>query len=547
MKVHGPPAHNSGGTHRVVVIGLDAADPDLVQLWCREGRLPFLRSFMQSGAWVRVISSRMFPNSPWPSFSTGVSPGKHGLYSSLQLRRGTTEIVQADPRACPYPPFWQSLRGSGKRVAIFDVPKAYLLAGIEGVQIVAWGEEYPLLNQSSFPPSLVKELTARFGRYRHPVEIPGRNSIARGLRIYDTLRRDLERKSRAARFLFAQADWDLFMVVFAEAHYGGHQFYHHFAADHWDYDPHRAVRLGYALPTLYAELDAALAGLLEGVSDDTTVCIVSVHGIATNYSGNHLMPMMLQKLGFQVAAIDPSDTVGSSVGGKWSRRLRELIPSRARAFVNEHLLPQSFHRKMHARQFRRSIDWRKTTAFFLPSDHFQGFISVNLQGREPWGIIEPGAEYEEVCGQLADELKRLINPQTGKCAVRDVVQVSKIYTGESVYDLPDVVVMWAEDGPIDQLYHPRCGLVANPGFQLRRTQHSAEGFLIAKGKYIKRGVTLSGVSVMDLAPSILYLLGQRIPRGLEGRVLVDFIDEQFLQAKPVEYEEKGEEKGGQQP
>ncbi|MCS6925821.1 MAG: alkaline phosphatase family protein, partial [Candidatus Binatia bacterium] len=405
-----PFEHKSDSPCRVIVIGLDAADPDLVQLWSREGRLPFLRALMQSGAWVRVISSRTFSNYPWPSFSTGVSPGRHGLYSFLQLQRGTTEIVQTDPRACPYPPFWQSLRGSGKRVAVFDVPKTYPLEGIEGVQITAWGEEYPLLDPSSFPPSLVKELSARFGRYRHPVEIPGRNSISRGLRIYDMLRRNLERKSQAAQFLFVQDDWDLFMVVFAEAHYGGHHFYHHFATDHWDYDPRRAARLGHALPTLYTELDTALAGLLEGISDDVIVFIVSVQGIATNYSGNHLMPTVLEKLGFQVSAFT---TGGVSPGGEWSRRLREFIPSRARAFVNEHLLPQSFHRKMYARQFRRSIDWRKTTAFFLPNEHFQGFISVNLQGREPWGTIAPGTEYREVCGRLVEELKQLINPQTG--------------------------------------------------------------------------------------------------------------------------------------
>jgi predicted AlkP superfamily phosphohydrolase/phosphomutase len=537
MTLHEQPKTHPLGKHRVMVIGLDSADPDLVLRWSQEGRLPFLHSLMQSGVWTRLISTHdLFNDSPWPTFNIGVSPGKHGFYNHIQFRRGTTEIFRGDARSCHYLPFWWLLRGAGKKVAVFDVPKTYPLPGIDGVQIIAWGEHYPLLKQSSLPAAIAQELTARFGRYPHPPEVTTPKRISQETRLYETYLRNMERKLQATQFLLAQDDWDLFFSVFAEAHYAGHQLYHHFDPSHWAHEASRAARLGEALPQTYTRLDTALAAFLRSLPEETTLFLVSVHGIATNYSGNHLMPTVLEKLGFQ----KPPSAGGNGNGGKapawdWTRALREALPDAVRAFINERLVPESVHDKMHARQFVGSIDWRKTTAFFLPSDHFQGFISINLKGREPWGTVGRGAEYDEVCNQLSYELKRLMNPDTGRSAVQGVVQVDKVYSGAKLYDLPDLVVQWAEDGPIKRLYHPTFGVIADAQFQLRKAQHSSEGFLIAAGKHIKKGAVLTGASTMDLAPTVLHLMGQTVPRDMDGKVLLDLLNDDFTQNNPVRY------------
>lgn len=126
--------------HRVILIGLDSADPDLIQRWCREGRLPFLSALMQSGVYARLQSTQgLFSDAPWLSFHTGVNPAKHGYYSYIQLKRGTTDFIKVNARSCRYFPFWWLLRAAGKKVAVFDVPKTYPIEGIDGVQISAWG------------------------------------------------------------------------------------------------------------------------------------------------------------------------------------------------------------------------------------------------------------------------------------------------------------------------------------------------------------------------------------------------------------------------
>lgn len=339
------------------------------------------------------------------------------------------------------------------------------------------------------------------------------------------------------RFLLAQDDWDLFVAVFGESHWAGHQFFHHFDRNHWAHHSGNASELPEALPNIYTEIDACLAGLVEGVAD-TTIVIFSVHGIATNFSGNHLLPGLLERLGFQASPAQKSG-VGRSVQVlNKTRGLRDWIPGPLREFVNNHIMPQSFHDNVFFRNYSSGIDWKATKAFVLPKSFFEGFVSVNLRGREPWGVVEPGREYEEICRQLRDELMCLLNPATGRPAVHNVVQIAHVYEGDQLYSLPDLVIQWAENGPIDEVYHAKLGLISERDPERRKSRHSNDGFMIAAGKYIQKTAPLAGASTMDLAPTLLYLMGQAIPNDMDGHVLLDMITEDFKARHELRYENR---------
>ncbi len=522
--------------NRVVVIGLDSCDPDLFLKWSREGRLPFMNSLIKQGTWARLISTRgLFSDSPWPSFNTGVPPSKHGFYNYLQIKRGTTEIIRANARFCHYYPFWWVLRNSGKKVAVFDVPKTYPIPGIDGIQIASWGEHYPLLKHCSLPPAAARELVARFGKYPHPREVVNPRRISVEIKLYDTFMSNIERKTKAIQFLMDQEEWDFFISVFAESHYGGHQLFHHSEKSHWAHNAEWEAQLGESLPNIYSSLDSTLSSLLGSLTDKATVIILSVHGIETNYSGNLVMPLVMEKLGFQVRPESPRGGDGFSQLLGWTRAFRELIPRSAREFINNQILPESFHDKVFSQAFSTSIDWKRSRAFFLPSDHFQGFLSVNLRGREPWGTVQPGAEYEAVCHELRNELGRLMNPETGRPAIREIVQVSRVYQGENLNHLPDLVIQWADEGPIRELHHPKFGSVSIDLHEVRKSQHSAEGFMIAAGRHIQAGAQLNGATTMDLAPTVLHLLGEAVPREMDGKVLLDLLDEKFKKENEIQY------------
>ena len=531
-------AHSHGrNKHRIILIGLDSADPDLIQKWCDNGRLPFISSLMDSGVYARLQSTLgLFSDSPWPSFHTGVNPAKHGYYNYIQLKRGTTDFVKVNARSCRYFPFWRLLRGAGKKVAIFDVPKTYPIEGVDGAQISAWGEHYPMMRRCSLPRALLADLAARFGKYRHVKEVTIAKSMSQERAVYYILQANIEKKMEAARFLLAQEDWDLFVTVFGESHWAGHQLLHHFDSNHWAHVSANGNQLSQALPNIYAELDAALATLLEGITD-ATIFIFSVHGIATNFSGNHLLPALLEGLGFLAIPFQERDEGSVRLLNK-TRGLRDWIPGPLREFVNNHIVPQHIHDNVFFRNYSSAIDWRTSRAFVLPKSFFEGFVSVNLRGREPWGIVEPGREYQDICHQLRDELMRLRNPKSGRPAVRNVVQIDGVYQGEQLSNLPDLVVQWAEDEPADEIYHPKLGLISRQDPERRKSRHSNDGFMIASGKHIHRTAALNGASTMDLAPTVLYLMGQAIPTDMDGQVLMELIDQDFKAQHELRYEDR---------
>ena len=54
---------------------------------------------------------------------------------------------------------------------MFDVPKTHPIPGVDGMQVSAWGEHYPLSQRSSLPVPIAQELVARFGKYPQPDEV----------------------------------------------------------------------------------------------------------------------------------------------------------------------------------------------------------------------------------------------------------------------------------------------------------------------------------------------------------------------------------------
>jgi arylsulfatase A-like enzyme len=66
-----------------------------------------------------------------------------------------------------------------------------------------------------------------------------------------------------------------------------------------------------------------------------------------------------------------------------------------------------------------------------------------------------------------------------------------------------------------------------------------EGILLARGQGFKKGKPIKGARLIDLAPTILHVLGNKIPTDMDGRVLTDLFDKDFLEGRPVEYREPG--------
>jgi hypothetical protein len=65
--------------------------------------------------------------------------------------------------------------------------------------------------------------------------------------------------------------------------------------------------------------------------------------------------------------------------------------------------------------------------------------------------------------------------------------------------------------------------------------NAPDGFLMAVGDGIRPGATLRHASVLDVTPTILYLMGLPVARDMEGRVATEILEDDFARAHPVTF------------
>lgn len=517
-------------TRPVLLIGFDCADSDLVERWSSEGYLPTCESLRQQGMWARLgTTSEVMHVAAWPTLYTGTSPGAHGLSHAYQVRGGQQEIQRIDPRRCAKPPFWRYLDTAGRKCIVMDAFVNAPLDRFEGIQILEYGTWTWFGEPCSTPSGLLRDIKRRFGPYPAP-EHNKLVHVPRDLHRYrDQLIAGAGLKSRIMQALLDEHDWDMAFVSFGEAHAGGHYLWHTGDAEFPLQPPPTAVGSENALRDVYTAVDAAIGELIEAAGDSTTVIVVSVDGMGPNYSASHFMPELLNRMGlFYSNAIGGSDVAGDGVlpGKSPLRRLREAIPIQVRQAMTQ-CLPRRVQNWRQLKWLNTGIDWGRSRVFCIPSSD-EAYFRVNLAGREPLGIVDPGDGYLDLLAKLDAELTGLVNPQNRHLVADKVLRVDALFPGPCREDLPDVVAKWNPEARTgSELGSPSfdnirmCASHEVPPFYTGN--HRNVAFAIARGPSVPKNSHLDGAHIIDLAPTILTTLGIQPPPDFEGRVW-DFRD-----------------------
>jgi len=506
---------------------LDGGTLELIRQWAEAGELPVLADLMRHGTWGNLQSTiHPVTATAWSTFLTGVNAGRHGVYDFVRRRPGDQRLELTSAATIRSPTLFSYLAAHGRRAVSVNVPFTYPPPQVEGACILA-GLPAPMASPAiAHPKHLFDEVRAAVGDYVVNVHNSRYRSGPNALERYA---RDVEAsvdiQAEAMRYLLRQGPWDLGMIVFAATDEASHAFWH--CMDATDGTPEACYR--DVIFRVYQRADRAIGRLLDDVGE-IPVLVMSDHGFGP-----------LKKLvNLNRWLLDTGFLKLREAGDGWSRQQLYLgLLKRGAEFYQRRLPPSLRYRlrrvlhplispareRLESDLFQAPIDWSRTRAYSLGTG---GSIYINLAGREPFGIVHPGAEYDAVCREIAARLEELKDPETGERIVRRVAHREEIYHGPLLDQAPDLIVLWRDyaywgrgryDAPDAPLFQERYAV----GFSdLPLTGiHRLEGMLIAAGPGLAAGRRIEGAHIADLLPTILHLLELPVPQGLDGRVLVE--------------------------
>jgi predicted AlkP superfamily phosphohydrolase/phosphomutase len=522
----------------LIAIGIEVAGYDYIMKWIEAGHLPALAGLAKKGISGKINStSDISSGTIWPTFYTGVSPAKNGqFFTHMQLVNGTYKIDKKYANDVKREPFWLKLSKEGRRVAIIDVAQTYPMQDFNGVQICGWGAEYPAWKQSSWPPNLINDMISKFGK--HPLEGEYRLSIKpESPDEYDDfiskLLTGLERKGKISEYILKQEKWDFFLTMFPETHWAMHLLWQVFDKDHPAHNPEVTKKVENIFLETFKAIDNWIGRFIE-IYPEADFIVFSGSGMGPNYCGWHLLPEILVRLGLGPSNKKETDKIKPInkflPSKKWGayriRKVEDTLSIKAIETLRR-IIPRRLWDKWTRTILFAGTDWENSKAFSLPNDN-AGAIRINLKGREPKGIVEPGEEYNSLCKFISEELSQLINVDTGKTAIEEVIRIDEIFSGDNINDLPDLIIKWKGDAPIRGLQSPKVGSVYGENPERRSGGHRSISFFIGAGPNFPEEKSVDQISIMDIAPTILHLQDVSIPEDYDGKVIGKILRKEII-------------------
>ncbi len=527
--------------HKVIVIGLDGATFSVLRPLMEAGLLPSLKAICDRGSLGELTSVVPPITAPaWSSFMTGKNPGKHGIYDFLVYDRRVGRDIPVSATLRMGKTLWQLLGEAGKKVLVLNVPTTYPPEPVNGVLV---SDFLTPAGKRDFahPPSLVAELEERFGPYplyfRMPILAPNL-SPANTRRFLLELREMTAYKFNVLHYLTERYPSDFIMLHIWGVDRIQHELWNFIDPTHPLYDARMDQLFRPQITAYFSQLDAEIGKMLAATGEEATIFIISDHGFGPIHKMIDLNSWLLRE-GYIALKCDVMTRLRFAMWrmGLDYRFLFRYCLLRILRFAARWIETSPYKAvELLARKHRgimlsfADVDWASTKAFCKSA---LGGIYLNIVGVHPYGAVQPSA-YHALRQEIVEKLKALRDPDTGEPIGGDLFLKEEVYRGSFTDDGPDIVYL-----PMERAYLP-----ANLGFSSRRTivpnwflpgNHRMQGVLIASGQFIESGVRVMGASLMDLAPTILYLMGGSVPRDMDGKVLQQIITPEFRQAHALEF------------
>jgi predicted AlkP superfamily phosphohydrolase/phosphomutase len=458
---------------KLLIIGLDCADPKFVFGWKDE--LPNLRKLMDKGAYGPMLSCHPPITVPaWAVMMSGKDPGQLGYYGFRNRKDYSYDgYTIANATAVKCDRVWDMLSRAGKKVVLLGVPQTYPPKPVNGCVVSGFLAPSTESNYT-YPAPLKDEVEEVSGGYVLDVEnFRTDDKVALLGRIYEKT----EKHFKVAKHLIKNKPWDFFMLVEMGTDRIHHGFWSFVDPEHRKFEPGNPFES--SIKEYYKYCDREIGELLSLVPRDTVVIVISDHGA--------------RKM------------EGGICFNEW--------------LIREGYLTLKNYPKELTRIADTEIDWSRTLAW--GDGGYYGRLFMNVRGREPEGIIEPG-DYESVRSELIRRIEAIPGPDGEDIGTR-VYRPGDIYR-ETNGVPPDLIVYfgalgWRSVGSV--------GLGDIHTFEndtgSDEANHDWNGIFVLNENGCRvgniEGGYRDGTSIYDIAPTILDLFGMKLEGGATGQSL----------------------------
>jgi predicted AlkP superfamily phosphohydrolase/phosphomutase len=498
---------------RVLCLGLDGADHELVERLLSEGRLPTIAALARDGAFgpLRSTVPAATPTA-WSSFLTGLNPAGHGIFNfSTNPNRSPQRVESAASRAGA--PLWRALGQAGLRSAFVTVPFTYPAESIDGVVVTGYGgparpEILPASARERILAAHPDLVTAHHpGTERWWADFPAftRKLLAHVDEIADVCRITLDLEPEL-RFL---------CVDFMSSDHAGHLGWSRLDPGHPAHDPAEA---GDELVQVYEAVDRACGELVayarERWGEEPTVLLFSDHGMKPVYWLFHANRWLEEAghLVYRRRSLQPLKRGPLDGLAKVDQRLVRTTTWYGRALDAVPFAPRPAHDRTFA-----DVDYGRTRAYCFATGG-QIFLGEASGARRDPRFLE----------RLAGELAAVRHPDTGEPAF-DVLRKEQLYHGRFLDKAPELVLLPRDerihvdssrhDWPSAFERHERLDPETFHGYS---GHHGQVGILAAAGPGIAPGVVPEHAEITQLPATVLRLFGLAA-EGLDAGPIEDVL------------------------
>lgn len=453
---------------KVLVIGLDCAAPELVFDRFADD-LPNLTKLRATGLWGRILSTTPPITVPaWMAMMTGKSPGTLNLSGFRHRKPGSHQgDWVANSTSVREQTVWDIIGQSGRPSCVVAVPPSYPVKPIHG-NLISCFLTPDTDHTFTYPESLASEIEREVGPYviDVPFRTDERDELVAGL--FDMT----ERRFETLKYLMTTKPWDLFTFVEIGLDRVHHAFWRFFDTEHHLYEP--GSKYETVVKDYYKLLDKGIGELLELAGDDTVTIVVSDHG-AKRMKGAIAVNDWLEDKGYLTL----------------KRPLSAVRPLK-----------------------EDDVEWTKTSAWGWGG--YYGRVFINVAGRDPDGIVKP-EDYETFRDTLIRDLEELPGPD-GERLNTTVRKTDELYADTTPH--ADLMVFF------DDLYYRAAGTAGHPSIYLKENDtgpddavHAWHGIFILNDPRLAIGREVGGTTIIDIAPTILNVMGEPVPSDMEGHAI----------------------------